>query len=302
MRRLHPAAHVVPVLLLLTLATGPAAEARSDQESWRESGTVVRVLDGDTFDMDVDGTKVRVRINGIQAPEATWCGGAQARDALKELLPLGAEVRLASVKQASGNAPSGVWRLKRTVHTRVDGTWADVAPALLSRGIVFPFPFVGEDAHNDEYLELATQAKEQGVGLYDPEHCGASDSPDQKVLLDVVADGPGPDTAESEFVMLFNGSDRDIYLTDWMVQDSSPLNAFFFPEGSVLRADDYVVVHSSSGTQGIAPDGSTDDRSFYAGTGMRWSNETTEIAFLFDDAGEDATGNLRDWLVLTPGP
>ena len=21
-----------------------------------------------------------------------------------------------------------------------------------------------------------------------------------------------------------------------------------------------------------------------------------------DDAGEDATGNLRDWLVLTPGP
>ena len=236
MRRLHPAAHVVPVLLMLTLATGPAAEARSDQESWRESGKVVRVLDGDTFDMDVDGAKVRVRINGIQAPETTWCGGAQARDALKEILPLGAEVRLASVKQASGNAPYGVWRLKRTVHTRVDGEWADIAPQLLSRGIVFPFPFVGEDAHNDVYLELATTAKEQGVGLYDPEHCGASDSPDQKVLLDVVADGPGPDTAESELVMLFNGSDRDIDLTDWMVQDSSPLNAYFFPEGSTLRA------------------------------------------------------------------
>jgi hypothetical protein len=34
---------------------------------------------------------------------------------------------------------------------------------------------------------------------------------------------------------------------------------------------------------------------------MRWNNRTTDIAMLFDDAGDDDTGNLRDWLVLTPG-
>ena len=295
---------VLPVLLiglLTAVATVPAAQARADREEWRESGTIVKVLDGDTFDMQTDAGKVRVRINGIQAPEITWCGGAQAKAALEEVLPRGAAVRLASVKQSSGNSPYGVWRLKRTVHAKVDGGWVDVAPELLSRGTVFPFPFVGEDAHNDEYLALGNQASEQGLGLYGPEHCGVSDSADQRVLLEVVADGPGADTAESEFVMVFNGSDRDIDLTDWMVQDSSPLNAFFFPKGSVLRADDYVVVHSSSGTHGIAPDGSKDDRFFYADTGMRWNNETTDIAFLFDDAGEDRTGNLRDWLVLTPG-
>ena len=302
MRRLHPAVPAVSMTLMLMLATGPTAEARSDKESWQESGKVVRVLDGDTFDMAVDGGTVRVRINGIQAPESTWCGGAEARAALQEIIPPGSEVRLAAVKQQSGNSPYGVWRLKRTVHAKVDGKWVDVAPELLSRGTVFPFPFVGEDAHNDEYLALGTQASEQRLGLYDPEHCGVSDSADQRVLLEVVADGPGPDTAGSEFVMIFNGSDRDIDLTDWMVQDSSPLNAFFFPKGSVLRADDYVVVHSSSGTHGTAPDGSEDDRSFYADTGMRWNNETTDIAFLFDDTGEDRTGNLRDWLILTPGP
>lgn len=301
MTRLRPAVPVLPVLLLLMLAVGPTAEARSDRESWRESGRVVRVLDGDTFDMDADGATVRVRVNGIQAPETTWCGGTEGRDALKEILHPGTEVRLASVKQGSGNAPYGVWRLKRTVHIQVDGKWVDIAPGLLSRGIVFPFPFVGEDAHNDEYLGLATQAMEQGLGLYDHERCGSSESADQRVMLEVVAEGPGPDTADSEFVMVFNGSDRDLDLTDWMVQDSSPLNAFFFPKGSVVRADDYVVVHSSSGTRGIAPDGSRDDRFFYAGTGMRWNNDTTDIAFLFDDAGEDRTGNLRDWLILTPG-
>lgn len=301
MRRLHPAVPAVSMTLLLILATGPTAEARSDQESWQESGRVVRVLDGDTFDMAVDAGTVRVRINGIQAPETTWCGGAEGRKALQDIIPPGSEVRLAAVKQESGNSPYGVWRLKRTVHAKVDGEWVDVAPELLSRGTVFPFPFVGEDAHNDEYLSRGWQAHEQRVGLYDPALCGPVEGADQRVELEVVADGPGRDSPDSEFVMVFNGSEGDIDLDGWMVQDTSPLNAFFFPPGSAVRADDYVVVFSGSGTHGIATDGSRDDRYFYAATGMRWNNETSEIAFLFDDTGDDRTGNLRDWLMLTPG-
>jgi endonuclease YncB( thermonuclease family) len=297
MRRLLPSALVG----ILMLSAGPTAQAKTDQEDWRESGTVVRVLDGDTFDMGTADGTVRVRINGIQAPESHWCGGQEARTALEELLPKGTEVRLASVKERSGNAPRGVWRLKRTVHTQVDGEWVDIAPMLLARGMVFPFPFIGEDAHNDEYLALGLEAHEKQIGVHDPTLCGSSASSEQRVELEVVADGPGRDTADSEFVMVFNGSDADLDLTGWMVQDTSPLNAYFFPAGSVVRADDYVVVYSSSGTNGVAPDGSTDDRYFYAATGMRWNNETADIALLFDDAGDDATGNLRDWLVLTPG-
>jgi endonuclease YncB( thermonuclease family) len=297
MRRLVPAALVA----LLVVGTMPAAQAKAGKEDWRESGRVVRVLDGDTFDMDTDDGRVRVRINGIQAPESDWCGGKEATRALAELLPTGRRVRLASVKKGSGNAPQGVWRLKRTVHIERDGEWVDIAPGLLTRGLVFPFPFVGEDAHNDRYLDLGLRARDQGVGLHDGSFCGSSPNAEQRVELAVVADGPGRDTARSEFVMVFNGSDGDIDLTGWMVQDTSPLNAYFFPRGSIVRADDYVVVYSSSGRRGIAPDGSKDDRYFYAGTGMRWNNRTTDIAMLFDDAGDDDTGNLRDWLVLAPG-
>ena len=291
--------------LLLIVALGlsgtTAASAKAGKEKWRESGTVESVLDGDTFDMTVGDEVVRVRINGIQAPESDWCGGKEARDALRELLPKGTEVRLASLKEKSGNAPNGVWRLKRTVHVMRDGEWTDIAPSMLSRGLAFPFPFIGESAHNKTYLALAFEASKQGAGMYNPAMCGKSIADDEPLSLQVVSDGPGADTANSEFVMVFNGSDHDIDLSGWMVQDTSPLNAFFFPKGTTLRSDDYVVVFSGKGTRGEAPDGSKDDRFFYADLGQRWNNNVTDIAFLFDDVGPDRTGNLRAWLVLQPG-
>jgi hypothetical protein len=181
------------------------------------------------------------------------------------------------------------------------GEWIDIAPDLLARGLVFPFPFVGEDAHNDEYLTIGWRASEQRVGLYDPAHCGTTKGASDRLRLEVVADGPGKDEANSEFVLVFNGSDEDIDLSGWMVQDTSPLNAYFFPKRSVVRSNDYVVVFSGKGRRGVAPDGSKDGRFFYADTGQRWNNDTAEIAFLFDDTGKDRTGNLRAWQILTPG-
>ena len=45
------------IAALLVVATVPAAQAKAGKEDWRESGTVVRVLDGDTFDMDTAAGK-----------------------------------------------------------------------------------------------------------------------------------------------------------------------------------------------------------------------------------------------------
>ena len=275
--------------------------AKTKKETWRESGDVVRVLDGDTFDMTSNGKVIRVRVTGIQAPESKWCGGKEAKKALQAVLPKGTTVRLASIKEKSGNAPTGIWRVKRTVHVKAGDEWVNLAPPLLAKGLVFPFPFIGEDAHNDEYLALGWKASEAGLGLYDVNACGASRVAGEHLRLEVVADGPGPANADAEFVMIFNGSTRDLDLSRWMIQDTSPLNAFFFPKGARVRADDYVVVYSGKGTQGVAPDGSRDERFFYAGTGMRWNNDTADIAFLFDSAGKDKTGNLRSWLIITPG-
>ena len=289
---------IVLLIAALGLSGTTAASAKSGKEKWRESGTVVAVADGDTFDLESGGEVIRVRINGIQAPESHWCGGTEATAALRELLPKGTEVRLSSIKAKSGNAPNGVWRIKRTVHVKQNGEWTNIAPSLLARGLVFPFPFIGETAHNEDYLALALQASDGRLGLYGPTMCGKSIAKDEPLSLQVIADGPGADAANSEFVMVFNGSDHDIDISGWMVQDTSPLNAYFFPKGAVLRADDYVVVFSGKGSRGVAPDGGKDDRFFYADLGQRWNNDITDIAFLFDDVGPDRTGNLRAWLVL----
>lgn len=288
------------VTVALVLGVVPAAQARAGKEKWRERGTVAAVVDGDTFDLRVGTTVQRVRINGIQAPESSWCGGREAKKALKRILPVGTAVRLASIKAESGNAPGGVWRIKRTVHVKKGKQWVDIAPQLLTAGLVFPFPFIGEKAHNDEYLALGLGASRREVGLYHPEACGrAHDGAGDHLTLQIVPDGPGHG-ADSEFALVYNGSDSDVDLKGWMIQDTSPLNAFFFPKGAKVRADDYVVVFSSTGKRGRAPDGSKDSRYFYAGTGPRWNNTTTDIAFLFDDAGKDRTGNLRDWVIVDP--
>ena len=82
----------------------------------------------------------------------------------------------------------------------------------------------------------------------------------------MVADGPG-DTAASEFVMVFNGSDADIDLTGWMVQDTSPLNAYFFPKGS-SSGPTTTWWSTELGHARRRPRRIRDDRYFYAGTDM----------------------------------
>ncbi|MCO5996109.1 thermonuclease family protein [Actinoallomurus rhizosphaericola] len=69
---------------------GPPHDARSAR--------VVRVVDGDTLLLRIDGRSRRVRLIGVDAPE-TWarhdCFGAEATRALRRLTPAGAEVRVA---------------------------------------------------------------------------------------------------------------------------------------------------------------------------------------------------------------
>ncbi len=66
-------------------------------------------------------------------------------------------------------------------------------------------------------LEATGPVPTLGLGLHDTEACGVSKSAGARVKLEVVADGPGPDTADSEFVMVFNGSSKTIDLRGWLI-------------------------------------------------------------------------------------
>ena len=70
---------------------------------WTFAATVVRVVDGDTVDMDVDlGFSVwfrgSFRLLGLNARELHMPGGIEAKDNLALLLPVGCPVALTSTK------------------------------------------------------------------------------------------------------------------------------------------------------------------------------------------------------------
>jgi micrococcal nuclease len=62
-------------------STGPASAAPKE-----ETGRVVRVVDGDTYDVLTGGTIYRVRLLGVDAPEPDQPFGPQAGDSVARLL------------------------------------------------------------------------------------------------------------------------------------------------------------------------------------------------------------------------
>lgn len=72
----------VPLMWLLVLVVAPALAAAADTLS----GMVVSVADGDTLTvLDGSNSQIKVRLNGIDAPERGQPFGTKARDRLAEL-------------------------------------------------------------------------------------------------------------------------------------------------------------------------------------------------------------------------
>ena len=78
--------------------------------------TVAYVIDGDTIIITARARRTRVRLLGLDAPEATWrrdCFGVRATAALRRLLPTGTAILLAVDRHRAdpyGRALGYVWR------------------------------------------------------------------------------------------------------------------------------------------------------------------------------------------------
>ena len=109
---------------------GPAATADT------EPGVVVRVVDGDTLIARVDGSRVRVRLLGVDAPESVTpgqpvgCFGPQAGDAARRLLPEGARISLETDPTQGREDRFG----RRLAVVTVDGQGTSVNELLIAGG------------------------------------------------------------------------------------------------------------------------------------------------------------------------
>ena len=122
-----------------------------------DTARVVRVVDGDTLDID-DGD--RVRILGIDAPEtglAPECGGLEAF----AFLASSVEGRRVTLEYGpTCRDPHG----RLLAHVRVGGVLAGLQ--LLAAGLACPCFPEPDERHRQQFLEAAQVARARGLGLW----------------------------------------------------------------------------------------------------------------------------------------
>ena len=137
------------------------------------AATVTEVVDGDTVVVQVAGRNERVRLIGIDTPEATGgflpeeCYGDEATAFTSALLPVGTEVRLTRDTEARDRYE----RLLAYVHRSGDGLFVNLEIA--ARGYAEALVIEPNATHASAFYAATADARDQGLGLWG--HCGSAD-------------------------------------------------------------------------------------------------------------------------------
>lgn len=136
--------------------------------------SVVNVIDGDTFDVDIDGKIKRIRVIGINTPEVVdprkkvECFGKEASEKAKELL-FNKKVRLES-DPTQGNVDK-YGRLLRYVFLE-DGT--DFGLLMIKEGYAYEYTYNIPYKYQQQYKNAQKQAQENKRGLWAENACVTS--------------------------------------------------------------------------------------------------------------------------------
>ena len=152
---------VLAALVALVLA-GRAAAA---PDGPADVGQVVRVVDGDTIHVELDGRREKVRYIGVDTPESVKPGTpvqcfAKRASAFNERLVAGEKVRL--VLDAEERDRYG--RLLAYVYRRRDNLFVNAT--LVTGGYAVPLTIPPNVAHAKEFRILAATARRKGRGLW----------------------------------------------------------------------------------------------------------------------------------------
>jgi endonuclease YncB( thermonuclease family) len=218
---------------------------------------LVSVNDGDTIHVRLNGAVKTVRLSSVQAMEQSvyspypskrrgQCHALEATARLEQLVRAGhGRVRL-SAQDPSSHAG---YRWRRSVAARIGGRWRDLGQILIREGHALWMSGTTEDRWNRAYDEAEQRARLDGVGLWDPLHCGRGPHQDVPLRLWVSSDPVGKDTDDvnGEFIKIENQGAVAVALGRWWVRDSM-LRRFTFPAGTVLEPGHTVTVHVGRGT------------------------------------------------------
>jgi micrococcal nuclease len=140
-----------------------------------DSATVERVVDGDTVQLSIDGRSERARLIGIDAPESVspnvpdQCYGAEASQALHDLLPPGSTVRI----ERDAEARDRYGRLLLYLYRSDDGLF--VNQWMVTSGLADAMAIEPNTAFAVPFEAARREAEQAGTGLWG--HCDGPDQP-----------------------------------------------------------------------------------------------------------------------------
>jgi micrococcal nuclease len=143
-----------------------------------EEGTLVRVVDGDTVDVEVQGRAERVRLIGLDTPETRHprrpveCFGREATAKAESLLPPGLPLELESDPTQGNRDKYG--RLLRYVWLP-DGR--NVAEVMIAEGYGFEYTYALPYRHMDGFKAAQREARAAERGLWAPNTCDGKPVP-----------------------------------------------------------------------------------------------------------------------------
>ena len=130
------------------------------------NATIDHVIDGDTVDVDVDGSRQRVRLIGIDTPETkkpdtpVQCFGPEASAYTSSLLPVGTTLHLERDVQARDD----YGRLLAYVYRLPDGLFVNLA--VVANGYARPLTIRPNVTHSVEFVAAARKALDGDLGLW----------------------------------------------------------------------------------------------------------------------------------------
>ncbi|MBP9827557.1 thermonuclease family protein [Patescibacteria group bacterium] len=146
-------------------------EPETTEHALATDSNVVRVVDGDTVVVDLDGEEVTVRIIGINTPETVdprkpvECFGREASERAKELMT-GNTIELTS--DASQGDVDNYGRLLRYI-TLPDGS--DFGARMISEGLAYEYTYKKPYDRQGEYKVAQQKAEQDVLGLWEPGAC-----------------------------------------------------------------------------------------------------------------------------------
>ncbi len=241
-------------------------------------GRVIKVIDGDTIEVEIEGTRFPLRYIGVDAEEEGACGRQEtARN--RELVE-GQTVDLerdTSEVDAFGRLLRYVW---------VDGLFVNAQ--LVREGYARARAYPPDTRYADLFAQLEEEAREAGRGCWAPTPTTTATIPPSPVAvpIGVVVDescsqfnAPGNDNENKsqEWVCFRNNGPQPVEMGGWRVQDEYGWGYTFPP--FTLEAGGVVRLHTGCGQN-------TPTDVYWCKEGYAVWNNDGDTVFLFDTSGD----------------